>query len=169
MSHGTFETIDGRPAVRFERRLRHPVDQVWRAVTEPAELAHWFPSRVEVELKEGGDMHFVHADDAAPPADGTVLELDPERVFEFTWGSERLRIELAPADDGCQLTLTHFLSTREQAARDAAGWHVCLDRLGDHLDGAPATAPTGEPTGEWRRHYAEYEERGVPTGAPVPG
>jgi len=33
MRHGTFETIDGRPAVRFERDLRHPVDAVWAAVT----------------------------------------------------------------------------------------------------------------------------------------
>ena len=56
-----------------------------------------------------------------------------------------------------------------QAARDAAGWHVCLDRLGDHLDGAATAAPTAEPTGEWRRHYAEYQSRGVPAGAPVPG
>ena len=42
--HGTYETIEGRPAVRFERRLAHPVDAVWRAVTERDQLAHWFPT-----------------------------------------------------------------------------------------------------------------------------
>jgi uncharacterized protein YndB with AHSA1/START domain len=155
--------------VRFERRLKHPVAKVWRAVTQPGELAHWFPSGVEVELEEGGKMHFEHAEDMAPAADGVVLELEPERTFEFTWGSERLRFDIEPTDDGCLLRLTHFLSTREQAARDAAGWHVCLDGLSRHLDGAVATAPTAEPTGEWRRHYAEYQQRGVPAGAPVPG
>jgi uncharacterized protein YndB with AHSA1/START domain len=169
MSHGTFETIDGRPAVRFERRLKHPVAKVWRAVTVPDELAHWFPSSVELQLEDGGRMHFEHAEDMAPSADGTVLELVPERTFEFTWGSERLRFELEPVDGGCLLRLTHFLSTREQAARDVAGWHVCLDRLSRHLDGEMATAPTADPTGEWRRHYEDYQERGVPAGAPVPG
>jgi uncharacterized protein YndB with AHSA1/START domain len=138
-------------------------------VTQPGELAHWFPSGVEVELEEGGKMHFEHAEDMAPSAEGVVLALEPERTFMFTWGSERLRFDLEPTDDGCLLRLTHFLSTAEQAARDAAGWHVCLDGLSRHLDGAAAAAPTAEPTSQWRRYYAEYQERGVPAGAPVPG
>jgi uncharacterized protein YndB with AHSA1/START domain len=54
--YGTYETIDGRPAVRFERRYPHPVERVWRAVTEPAELEHWFPTSVEVELRPDGPM-----------------------------------------------------------------------------------------------------------------
>ena len=39
---GTYETVDNRPALRFERRLAHPIDKVWRAVTEPDELGRWF-------------------------------------------------------------------------------------------------------------------------------
>jgi hypothetical protein len=37
MMDGTLETIDGRPAVRFEHRLPHSIERVWRAVSEPAE------------------------------------------------------------------------------------------------------------------------------------
>jgi hypothetical protein len=73
-----------------------------------------------------------------------------------------VRVELAPAGDGCVLTLIHVLASREQAARDAAGWHVCLDALVAALDGA------AEPPDAWRGHYDEYERRGLPTGAPVP-
>src|SRR5215212_2475411 len=51
--HGTYTTDDGRPAVRFERRLAHPVEHVWRRLTEPEELRHWFPSSVEFELRVG--------------------------------------------------------------------------------------------------------------------
>ena len=47
MIHGTLETIEGRPALRFERSLTHPVDRVWRAVSVPAELGSWFPAAVE--------------------------------------------------------------------------------------------------------------------------
>ena len=167
-SHGSFVTVGDRPAVRFERRLNHPVDAVWRAVTEPDELAHWFPATVEVELRPGGRMHFTHVEDAVPPSDGEVLQLEPPHRFAFSWGDERLEIELQPDGDGCRLTFTHVLSTREQAARDAAGWHICLDRLQEHLGGEAASAPGAEPTAEWRAHYDEYERRGLPTGAPVP-
>ena len=30
---GTLVHIEGRPALRFERRYRSPVERVWRAVT----------------------------------------------------------------------------------------------------------------------------------------
>lgn len=41
---GTYETVENRPMVRFERTFPHPVDAVWEAVTDPSRLAHWFPS-----------------------------------------------------------------------------------------------------------------------------
>ena len=164
--HGTFQTINDHPAVRFERRLSHPIDAVWRAVTEPEQLAAWFPARVTVDLTPGGRMRFEAGEGSA---DGEVLELDPPRRFAFTWGGERLRIELEEAGDGCVLRFTHVLSSPEQAARDAAGWHVCLDRLETALGGGAAVAPGSEPTGEWRGHYEEYQRRGLPVGAPVPG
>ena len=46
MTDGTLETIDGRPALRFERRLRYPLQRVWHAVTDPAELERWFVAPV---------------------------------------------------------------------------------------------------------------------------
>src|SRR5690606_22633353 len=66
----------GRWAVRLERHLAHPVDAVWRAVTEPAQLAQWFPTTVELDLVVGGAVRF------GLPADGPggrVLELGPPR------------------------------------------------------------------------------------------
>ena len=167
--YGTYETIDGKPAIRFERRYPHPVDRVWRAVTEPDQLAHWFPSAVEVDLREGGEMTFTFPGGEMEPMEGAVTVLDPPRRFAFLWGEEELRIELAPDGDGCRLHFTHVLGTREQAARDAAGWHVCLDRLADLLSGHAGEAPGDEATDEWSAHYEEYQRRGVPAGAPVPG
>jgi hypothetical protein len=52
---------------------------------------------------------------------------------------------------------------------DAAGWHVCLDRLERHLGGTRTQAPDDEATPEWRELYEEYQRRGLPAGAPVPG
>ena len=77
--HGTYEEIDGRPVLRFERRLAHPVEAVWRAVSEPAEPAHWFPARVEIDVRVGGRVEYTFPADAAPPMHGEVTELDAPR------------------------------------------------------------------------------------------
>src|SRR3954468_651225 len=98
--HGTYDTVEGRPAVRFERPLAHPVERVWRAVTEPEELAHWFPAGVSVDLRVGGAIAFALGDD------GEVTELAPPRRFAFTWGEQLLRFELEPYDGGCLLRFT---------------------------------------------------------------
>ena len=164
----TYLDIDGRPALRFERRLAHPVEKVWRAVTDPAELKHWFPAEVTVDLRVGGAMRFVFTDDVMPPSDGEVTELDPPRRFAFTWMEDTLSFDLEPADDGCVLTFTHVFDERDRAARDAAGWHYCLTQLERRLAGEPAQAPTGEQTQEHRDLYEQYVERGFPAGAPIP-
>ena len=150
--HGTYETIDGRPALRFERRLPHPAGLVWRALTEPGELAHWFPALVERELEPGGKMTFTFADGGLPPSDGHVHEVEPPRLFAFSWGEEELRFELEELADGreCLLRFTHLLEQRDQAANNAAGWHVCLDRLAAHLRGEAVEAPGTEMTDELR-------------------
>jgi uncharacterized protein YndB with AHSA1/START domain len=165
VTHGSFRTIDGRPALVFERRLAHPTDVVWRAVTDPAELSHWFPAELSFD---GDTITFTFPDGQAPPSHGRVLERDQPQLFAFSWGDDVLTFELDDDGDGCLLRFTHVLAERDTASRNAAGWHVCLDRLAERLGGADAPAPTGEPTDEWRAHYDAYVERGVPSGAPIP-
>jgi uncharacterized protein YndB with AHSA1/START domain len=164
-----YVTIEDRPTLSFERRLPHPVDRVWRAITDPDELQHWFPTKVQADLRVGGDMTFTFEAHTLPDGSdtmpGKVTEFDPPRVFAFQWGEDHLRFELEPGDrrdDGCLLRLTVALGIRDKAARDAAGWHVCLDRLEARLGENSAG-------GEWRDYYDEYQRRGVPAGAPVPG
>ena len=166
--YGSYATIEDTPTLSFERWLSHPVDRVWRAITERDELGHWFPSKVVVdELAPGADMRFEFENmplDAPSTMTGRVTDFDPPRLFAFYWGEDHLRFELEPAGGagGCTLGLTVQLGARDKAARDAAGWHVCLDGLERRLgeDGAG---------GEWRDYYDEYQRRGVPAGAPIPG
>ena len=164
--YGSYAAIEDTPTLVFERQLSHPVDRVWQAITERDELGHWFPSKVVVdELAAGAEMSFEFENmplDAPSTMAGRVTEFDPPRVFAFYWGEDHLRFELDPVDGGCALRLTVALGTLDKAARDAAGWHVCLDRLEQHL-GAEGVG------GEWRGYYDEYQRRGVPAGAPIPG
>jgi uncharacterized protein YndB with AHSA1/START domain len=167
MTHGTLETVDGRAALRFERRLAHPVETVWQAVTQPAELAHWFPAEVTVDLRVGGAMTFDQGE--GEPTGGEVTELDPPRVLAFLWGEDQLRVELEPDDRGCVLRFTHVIGDERRAARDAAGWHVCLDALERRLAGEPPAGPHSGLGSPWEPLYEEYAGRGLPVGAPIPG
>jgi hypothetical protein len=51
---GRYEQVDGLPVVRFERTFPHPVAAAWEAVTDPARLAQWFPTTVELSEEDGG-------------------------------------------------------------------------------------------------------------------
>jgi uncharacterized protein YndB with AHSA1/START domain len=73
---------------RFERRLPHPPEKVWRALTEPAELAAWFPA------PEAGE------------AERAIVEAVPPKRLICTLGDETLTWELSPIPGGCLLVLT---------------------------------------------------------------
>ena len=121
-----------RPMLRLERRYGHPVERVWRAITEPDELAHWFPSDEPLEVSES---------DAAAPARGT-------------WFGDELRFELRPDGDGCRLVFTHAFADREtRPARRPAGiaasrgWTRCSPagrwtRPSRSSSGSPSTSAT---------------------------
>jgi uncharacterized protein YndB with AHSA1/START domain len=126
----TLARAGARPILRFERHLDHPVTTVWRAVTDPSEMRAWFPTRIEIdEWRVGAKL--VHHFDAhdIEPLPGEVLEWDPPRRVAFTWGADTVGFELAPSPDGGTIfVLTEELDANH-AARNAAGWEACLDRL----------------------------------------
>ena len=51
--HGELSQQEGRYQLRFERRLPHPPEKVWRALTEPHHLEAWFPAAIEGERAAG--------------------------------------------------------------------------------------------------------------------
>jgi uncharacterized protein YndB with AHSA1/START domain len=155
-ARGTVETVGGRLVLRYERRLAHPPERVWRAITEPAQLEKWFPAAVEMEdLVAGGVMHFTFREKDVDSPDGRITELDPPRVLAFDWGPENLRFELRPEPHGCLLVFTNTLDDRSKLARVGAGWHLCLDLLEAELDGR---AVPWDPDERWKRLYGDIYE-----------
>src|SRR5215208_1277717 len=149
--NGTLETVDGRPALRFERRLAFPVERVWRAVTEPDELAEWFVAPAPWTPTAGETFE-------SYGQTGTITELREPETLAWTWGEESFRFDLRPDGDGCVLVFTHVLTDTILPAQHAAGWECYLDRLAAHLDGAPIS----EEDAHWRigetheRYAAEF-------------
>jgi uncharacterized protein YndB with AHSA1/START domain len=166
---GTYDDSNGQPVVRFERTFPHPVQAVWEAITDSSQLEAWFPTTVEFErLSAGAPIAFRFADDAYPPMDGSVLDVQPERRLSFTWGDDVLTFELEPRDGGaaCRLSFVVVLDSADKAARDGAGWEQCLDGLVLVAAGDHPQRPM--PADAWRAYYDEYRRRGLPASAPIP-
>jgi activator of Hsp90 ATPase-like protein len=109
-------------------------------------------------------LRFEPATEAVESFDGEVLAFDPPAMLEFRWGTDVIRIELEPDGDGTRLTLLDTIDELGKAARDAAGWHVCLDQLEHHLD---RTAPRWSPSERWRELHPSYVEELGPEAAAI--
>jgi uncharacterized protein YndB with AHSA1/START domain len=159
--NGILEDLDnGTWRLRFTRELGHPPERVWRAITEPEHLRVWFPQRVEGDWVPGGTLKFVGAG-AEDTFEGEVLAVDPPRLLEFRWGTDTIRLEVAERPGGTTLTLLDTIDELGKAARDAAGWHECLDHLAADLDGRP-TPPPGE---TWKQVHPDYAAAFGPAAA----
>jgi uncharacterized protein YndB with AHSA1/START domain len=165
---GSYVEVDGRPAVRFVRMFAHDIERVWTAVTRPDELAHWFPARVAIDLRVGGEITFGD-DPRVEDQPGVVLVCDPPRHLAFTWGDDELHFDLETVSDGhCRFTLTNVLHEANAAARNAAGWSVCLGELDKHVAGQRADGPHSQSAQAWQPLYDHYRAAGLPSGAAIP-
>jgi uncharacterized protein YndB with AHSA1/START domain len=157
---GTLAARGARPAVRLERELPDPPAAVWRALTDPQELRSWFPTEIRTERWEvGATLSFVFPDHPEYDMTGTVLELDEPRVLAYSWGEEKLRFELTPTAAGGTLLVFYDELAPGIAARNAAGWQVCLERLAGQVP----------PDYAWRPLFAQYSAAFEPELGPQEG
>jgi uncharacterized protein YndB with AHSA1/START domain len=167
-SYGSVEQLgDGRWQLRFTRRLAYPIEQVWRAITEPEQLTRWFPTTIEGERTAGATLRFTFPGGQAPPMEGEMLSYEPESFMELRWGTDILRLELRAVADGTELTLLDTLEERGKAARDGAGWHACLEALEGALAGEADARSHMEVWTEVHPHYVEaFGPEGATIGPP---
>ena len=163
--YGTIETRDdGSYVLRFERRLRHPVEKVWTALTDPAKMEEWWARAAVLELTEGGRarIEWLNTDDEGNQAvaEGHVTRLEPPHTIEFDTDIHgRLLWELRPDENGTHLTLTVTNAIPDEyRAKVLAGWHV-TSRLprGRRSTATPVDWPNW-PRDRWAELNDRYEE-----------
>lgn len=173
---GVLEQAGERWRLRFVRQLRHSPEKVWRALTEERHLAKWFPTTIEGELRTGSELTFAFRGEEYPAHHGRMLEYVPLRTMEFEWGPpeegededhEVTRLELRETADGCELTLLTTYDRVGKSARDATGWHACLDLLEAELAGKALEAGPElyEPLN--RRYAEKFGEEASAIGPPA--
>jgi uncharacterized protein YndB with AHSA1/START domain len=132
-----------RIGIRFVRRLAHPAERVWAALTESEQLRYWLPCDIVGERRAGADIELPFwpaqvekygLEQTSLP--GMIEVWEPPAVFQWTWGGDVVRFELHGTPDGTTLTFTTWLqsSDPDEAAAVAGGYHVCLDELRLLLD-----------------------------------
>jgi uncharacterized protein YndB with AHSA1/START domain len=156
---------DGGWRLRFRRALPYPRAVVWEAVSEPVQLARWFPTTIDGERRTGASLRFRFPDaEGVEPFGGEMIEFRAPDCLEFSWGPDRIRIELRELPGGTELTLLDTLEDVGKGARDGAGWHTCLDALAAALAGDPAAR---ERLGEWREVHTRYRLRFGPEASTI--
>ncbi|HUP20253.1 MAG TPA: SRPBCC domain-containing protein [Gemmatimonadota bacterium] len=134
-------------SLRLTRVVRAHPERVFRALTEPDELKHWFcpeggtVKEVEVDLTVGGRFRVVMAmPDGDHEAAGVYRQIEPPRRVVCTWtwirddeeqGEETLlTFELEPREDATEVILTHErLPSAESRDSHEGGWSSALNRL----------------------------------------
>lgn len=161
---GELERSGDVSILRYVRRLAHPQEKVWRAITEDVHLAAWFPTTMEGERSAGAPLHFAFRQAEGQPFDGQMLVFDPPSVMELRWADDVLRFELEPDGAGSILRLSVTFPEHGKAARDAAGWHVCLEQLAAACAG---TDLSWQPPDRWRVVHRGYVERLGPEASAI--
>ena len=102
--------------IRKEVVLPATRNEVWAALTDPAELERWFANDVVFELRRGGRARFTWGNGESRRA--VVTEVEPGERLAFTWDEEG-EVEFSLADDEAGTLLT--------VVESSPAWSTALD------------------------------------------
>ena len=144
----TDSTASPIASVERELTLRQSPNRVWRAITDPDEIAHWFGSSASIDLRPGGAATFSwepgHEDGGAYAA--RIERVDPPHYLAYRWArdsgvavddgpSTLVEFDLEPTADGgtlLRLRESGFVAEADRAGNDA-GWTEELAELVAYL------------------------------------
>jgi uncharacterized protein YndB with AHSA1/START domain len=142
------------------RDLRHSPAKVWKALTDPAQLAEWAPFDADRNLSTTGPAK-LSTIGTPQVSETTITRAEEPKLLEYSWGGNDIRWQLEPNGPGTRLTLWHNID-RRFIAMGAAGWHICFDVLASLLDGDPIGRTVGPDLMKfegWQRLHAEYAQQ----------
>lgn len=78
---GNIETEGEFSSLKFQRRLFHPIETVWKEITDPKRLYEWMNTKAIMNAKSGGTIDFVNTISGYHTM-GDILTWEPNRVYE---------------------------------------------------------------------------------------
>ncbi|NTX00160.1 SRPBCC domain-containing protein [Myxococcus sp. CA040A] len=140
----------------FTFKLPAPPERVYRALTDPAELRHWFAEHAEVEPRVFGAYRFwgkaTLGAPREPGRDQVLTALEPGRELRFSWTIQGVPTEVnytlqsGEGPDACSLVIRHAvrgqLPFRQPRHVIDDLWRIHTGNLKDHLrEGIQLTLP----------------------------
>ncbi len=160
MSDAPLARFIDRYTVEYVRTYLHPIERVWRAISDPAQMSVWF-APITFEPRLGGAYRALWEDPSM--FKGQITAFEPPRLLRFAGphpGADAMwQYELAAVDGGTRLvfiqcippghdTLARWPLDPPQSPPDTpwrpgtlSGWHLSLDHLSVLLDGAAWVRP----------------------------
>jgi uncharacterized protein YndB with AHSA1/START domain len=162
-SKGTIVIEEMYGTIKFERRLKHPKEMVWKVISDQADIFRWLPDyKGTFEGYSNGKIDLLNTVSGSHVT-GNVLVCNLYRIFEYEWhiapnqmfpkGEPESVIRWDLKQDGKSetlLTVTHSNLTKSTALTFAPGWHAYLDRLEAVLD--------NQVPPNWAHRVAEVKE-----------
>jgi uncharacterized protein YndB with AHSA1/START domain len=145
------EQMSTQPALQMKRTFQAPRDRVFRAWTDPKELALWFHvSRdystlvPELDLRVGGKyrLEMRHKGGNVHKLTGTYREIKPPEKIVFTWRWEAdpsahdslVTVEFRDLGPSTEILLSHeLLPSAEEREKHGHGWDGCFEQLAKYL------------------------------------
>ena len=161
---GSLHSVEGQGVVRMEDRLDTGIDDLWRALTDPERLAHWY-GEVEGELSQGGEFRVRIT--LAGERTGKVEACEPPQRLLLTMRDpdpqpgqpEQTVIEAQLIAEGAQTRLVW--ETRgmpiELLPAYGAGIQIHVEHLADYISGRELRIDEAR----WDELFAAYEALGV--------
>lgn len=162
--NGVAREVAGGHEVKFERYLKHPIERVWAALTQPELMVAWW-AEAKVEPSVGGRVELRWLNTKEPTdeilAKGTVTAFEPPHLVEYDTDIHgRLRWELRPhrqeeaEGEGTLLSFTCTIALpADHLLKHLAGWHMHLEHLAYALEGQSVDWPRW-----WEVHYPRWQE-----------
>jgi len=143
----------GQHKLVLTRIFDAPLDRVWEAWSDRAQMAQWLGPRgytgeiLKMDTRVGGSYRYVmHAPDGTDHrVQGTYREIVPRARLVYSWiwtdsaglpsGPDTLvTVEFAAIGDKTRITLEHALfQTASDSDNHEKGWSSCFDHFGDYL------------------------------------
>ena len=136
--------------LRVTRHYEAPAERVFDAWLDPGSARRWLFAtstgemvQAEIDPRVGGQWRLV---ERRPTGDavhrGTYLTIDRPRRLAFTFAvdeeseGDRVSVDIAEADEGCELTLVHAMSAEwaDYAQKTIEGWSAILEALARSLE-----------------------------------
>lgn len=138
-------------------------EQAWERAAGTTGLSRWFPCHVSGDFTVGGALRFTFEGPSKEEdlvMEGSLLRAASPDGFSLSWGEDVVSLAIDEREVGLVLRFSTVIDELGRAARDAAGWHVCLATLVQQL----GAAVPGQDT-QWQGLFDGYAESFGPDAA----